>query len=205
MRVDADGPAFAKGSKAAVEIGGVAAGIIQHISDTAVEVMVPLLNPGAVAVRIVEPDAAPGDPGELEILAAKSQQLVMLMKEGQFEILDQQPQAGRPRKSHDPGGKRIQVELYNALGRLLFSDVQIHPTDGRLELFDSPDSKQHVMVRMDGDGVGVFSLQIPNVPGGAKLLIYELPDGVHADSREAQKVRTLINEVSIPDGTSAKG
>jgi hypothetical protein len=205
VRVEADLPVFGEGSKTTVEIDGVAAKIINDISDVAVEVIVPLLNPGEVDVQVVEPDKLAGDPGTLEILAAKSQQLVMLMQGDQFEILDQQPRAALPRRSHDPGGKRIQVEVYNGLGRLVFSDVQIHPTDGRLELFDAPDSKEHVMVRVDGSGEGIFSIQIPNIPGGAKLLIYELPDGVHADSDEATRTRKLINDISIPDGTDAQG
>lgn len=205
VRVEADLPVFGDGSKTTVEVDGVAAQIINGISDVAVEVIVPLLGPGEVAVQIVEPDKLAGDPGKLEILAAKSLQLVMLMKGDQFEILDQQPAAALPRRGHDPGGKRIQVEVYNSLGRLIFSDVQIHPTDGRFELFDAPDSKAHVMVRVDGSGVGIFSLQIPNVPGGAKLLMYELPDGVHADSDEADRTRKLINDLSIPDGTSTQG
>lgn len=205
VRVEADLPVFGKGSDPTVQVDGVAAKIIHEISDVAVEVIVPLVKPGAVDVQIVEPEKLPGDPGELEILAPKSQQLVLLMKGDEIEVLEQQPRAGLPRRSQDPGGKRIQLELYNALGRLVFTDVQIHPTDGRLEVFDAPDDKQRLMARLDGSADGVFSIQIPNVPGGAKLLIFELPDGVHADSDEALNVRTLINEISIPDGTSAQG
>ncbi len=197
VRVETDRAVFGENSRAGVTIGGQAATIVRHYSDVAVEVLVPNVEPGVADVRVVGLDEGEGTPGELRVLPAPSLQLVLSLSGAGFELLEAKPGAAHPRRSTDPGGRRIQVEVFNTLGRLVFKDVLTHPTSGRYEIFDEPQSGDFVMHRLADRSTATMAIRIPNIPGGAEIRFYELPAGVVADSVEGLRARVLIDEMSL--------
>lgn len=197
VRVETDQPVFGENRPAGVTIGGRAAIIVRHFSDDAVEVLVPNVEPGAAAVQVGGPDEGQGGPGELRVLPAPSLQLVLALGGAGFELLEAKPSAAHPRRSTDPGGRRIQYEVFNTLGRLVFKDVLTHPTSGRYEIFDEPESGDFVMHRLEDRPTATLAIRIPNIPGGAEIRFYELPAGVVADSVEGLRARVLIDEMSL--------
>ncbi len=204
VRVEAAGPVFMKDGYASVRIGEQVAQVVREISDVAVEVLVPNAAPGATRVQIIEPDQPPGPPGSLSILPSRSLQLVVSLSDERLELLDSRPGGAHPRRGIDPGGRRVQYEVFNALGRLVFRDVLTHPTLGRFEIFDAPDSGEHTMHRLDERESAKFAIMIPNVPGGATVRFYDVPDGVVADSPEGRRRREFLSELNVDGQTGPK-
>jgi len=204
VRVEATGPVFEEDGVAQVQIGEQVAQIVRRINDVAVEVLVPNVAPGVTPVQVLEPDEPSGLPGSLNVLPSRSLQLVLSLSDEGFELLDQGPGGAHPRRGIDPGGRRIQYEVFNKLGRLVFRDVLTHPTLGRSEVFDKPDSGEHTMHRLGERDAAMFSIMIPNVPGGATVQFYDVPDGVVADSPEGRRNRQFLSEMNVNGPTGPK-
>ncbi|MFQ5430702.1 MAG: hypothetical protein ACE5E1_10365 [Phycisphaerae bacterium] len=205
VRIQAARPVFAKDGLAKVKIGGQLAQILRRISDVAAEVLVPNVKPGAAVVQIIEPDRDPGTPGKLEILPAPSLQVILSFSGDGLQLIGSRPGGARSRRGIDPGGRRMQYEVFNGLGRLVFRDALTHPTLGRTEIFDEPDSGGRTMHRLGDRAAAVFGIRIPNIPGGARVRFYDVPDGVVADSPEGRRQRVFVGEVDLQDQTGPKG
>ncbi len=204
VRVKSGEPVFEKDGYANVQIGGQVAQIVRRINDATVDVLVPNGAPGVTPVQIIEPDQAPGSPGRLNVLPSKSLRLVLSLSGERFELLDSRPGGAHPRRGIDPGGRRIQYEVFNELGRLVFADVLTHPTLGRTEVFDEPDSGEHTMHRLGERDAATFAIMIPNVPGGATVQFYDVPEGVVADSPEGRRTREFLSEMNVNGQTGPK-
>jgi len=203
-RVEAAEPVFTKDGYANVRIGEQVAQIVRRISDVAVEVLVPNVAPGVTPVQIIEPNQPPGPPGRLNILPSRSLQLVLSLAGERFELLDSRPGGSHPRRRIDPGGRRIQYEVFNRLGRLVFMDALTHPTLGRNEVFDEPDSGERTMHRLGERDTAMFAIMIPNIPGGATVRFYDVPEGAVADSPEGRRSREFLSELSVNGQTGPK-
>ena len=79
-----------------------------------------------------------------------------------------------------------------------------HPTLGRTEVFDEPDPGEHTMRRLGEREVAMFAIMIPNVPGGATVHFYDVPDGVVADSPEGRRIRKFLRRVDVIGQTEPK-
>ncbi len=205
VRVEATEPIFGNTENAKVQIGGQVVQIVRQINSVAVEVLVPNIAPGDATVQILEPDRPLALPGRLSILPSKSLQLVISLTNGRFELLVQRPGGTHPRRRIDPGGRRIQYEVFNELGRLVFKDVLTHPTLGRVEVYDETDSGVRIMHRLGERDTAVFAIMVPNVPGGATIRFYDVPEGVVADSLEGRRNRIFLTEMSVSYQTEPMG
>lgn len=197
VRVEADQPVFKDEGGARVEIGQQAAKVLKQISPQLVEVLVPLLDPGIAPVEIIEPGKNPGTPGRLNVLPARAKRLLLSFAQGQIELLGLQPTSGLDRTHTDEHGRRIQYEVYNLLGRLIFSDVINHPTEGRHEIHDNDDNVGHTMRQAPPASQGLFSIRIPNVPGGAVVKFYDVPDNADVNTDEGRRLRSFLSEMQF--------
>lgn len=197
VRVEADQPVFTEEDGAQVKIGGQVARVLNRISNQIVEVVVPLLEPGIATVEIIEPKKNPGAPGRLNVLPVRARKVLLSLAQGQIELLGHRPTAGLARTGADEYGRRIQYEVYNKLGRLIFRDVVNHPTEGRHEIHDHDENIGHTMRQAPASTAGLFSIRIPNVPGGALVKFYDVPDNADVNTDEGRRLRSYLSELQL--------
>jgi hypothetical protein len=197
VKVLAESAVFGDGS-VRILIGGQTALIKSIISDEEAEAVVPVLKAGMHDVQIAEPNKLPGAAAQLNVTDPPAKLLVLSMSDQGIELQDSFPMGGAPYRNGDDGGQRIHYEVLNPQGRILFHNVINHPTEGRLEVYDRDDKGEPVHYMAPKRLSAVFSLSIPNVPGGALLKLYDVPADADLGTPAGLAARTFLADIQIP-------
>jgi hypothetical protein len=197
VTVTVDKPVF-KGETAPIFTMGNRNAILQSfVDETQAIVIVPELSPGAVEVRIVEAGKTPGAPGQLTVLAAPVQRLVLLFGNNQVQLLSAQPGTGGFGENARESGRRISYDVLDGQGRVIFPGAVIHPTLGRAEVFEPLEEGNFAMRQVVVSPSAAFALKIPNLNGATKVQFYDASADLDLGTAEGRKGRVFLNEITV--------
>ena len=197
VRVTTAQSAFPDATAARVDIGGQRATVAKWISTTEVDVLVPNVPAGESQVKVTGGKVSEAAP--FTVLPASSQELVLQLKEGRFELVAVYPTADEPNmvtRSQEP---QLSYDLINAQGGLVFTGSIDHPAQARMELFDGPNAREAIIRREPPHPAlpVVFALKVPVVPRGATVKLFEAqPDANLLDAAVRQN-RRPVGEIKL--------
>ena len=199
VRVTTDKTAFPSERPARIEMGSQTATIQQVVSVTEADALVPNLPAGQVQVQVREPGKKPGSAGQLTILPASSQQLILSFQNNSVSLMRAQPRAGEASRAAEQDQRRLSFDVLNAQGGLVFTGAVVHPTLGRLEIYDEPRPGERVLRVMPPEQQAVFAIKVPTIPSGgaATIKFYDVPPGVDLTTSPGRAARTLLNEIKL--------
>jgi hypothetical protein len=197
VTVTTDKPAFKGDTAPTITIGGQSAITQSVVSETQAIVVVPQLAPGAAEVKIVEAGKNPGSPGQLSILSAPIQRLVLTFGNNQVQLVSAQPGTGGFGESARESGRRISYDVLDGQGRVIFTGAVIHPTLGRAEVFESLADGKFSIRQVAVSPSAAFALKIPNLGGPTNVQFYDAAADLDLGTAEGRKGRVFLNEITV--------
>ena len=197
VRVTTAQPAFSDATAARIEIGGQPVAIAKWVSATEVDVLVPNVAAGESQVKVTGGKVS--EAAAFMVLPASTQELVLQLKDGRFELVAVHPTADEPNmvtRSQEP---QLSYDLINAEGGLVFTGSINHPAQARMELFDGPNAREAILRREPphpGRPV-VFTLKVPIVPRGATVKFYEAAPELNLLEAAARQNRKPVGEIKL--------
>lgn len=197
VTVTADKAVFEGANPANVTIGGQAATIQSVVSGTEAIVTVPNLSAGAAEVRLVEIGKAPGAPGQLTILAAPAQRLILRFGANQVLLLSAQAAIGGVGENAREEGRRISYDVLDSQGRVLFTGAVVHPTLGRAEVFDPLGQGMFSPHQVAVSPSAAFAVKIPNLGGATRVQFFDAAAELDLGTAAGRAARVFLNEITV--------
>jgi hypothetical protein len=196
VRVEADKPVFVD-PLPKVEFGRESAQVQQVLSATNVQVLVPNIPPGEAEVRIQEALKAPGKSATVRVLKAPTKKLVLELSGANIRLLSASERGGEYTNTPEQDQRRLSFDVLTADGNLLYTGAIVHPTLGRMEVFDEPQPEKKAMHNEPAMGAAVFELKIPNISGEVVIKFYDVPQGADLSTPEGRAARRYVNQVTV--------
>ncbi len=192
-----DQPVFNAKKPPRVQVGKQAAKIAETTSATQASIVVPNVAAGDADVRLLQGEKEIGRPARLRILPPQSERLTLAFADGRVKLIDAAPRAGGYTEGAREAGHRLSYDLVNEKGVVVFTGSILHPTLGRVEVFDETADGKRVIHGERAHARATFVLKIPYLPGRATVRFYDVPADVNLASEDGRKARTFLNEVEI--------
>jgi len=178
-----------------ITVGEEAASVVS-VEATTIRAIVPNTPPGSAAIRVRSGSNILAT-GRVTILPPNSRRVTLSIKDGEIRLMRSSTQSGGFDENAEPEGMRLAYDVLTADGNLLYSGAIPHPTKGRLEVFDDPESG-----RMHGAAPlqeSVFSFKIPYIDGRTVIRFYEAGPGLDLSQPQAREQREFLEEIVIDD------
>ena len=182
---------------AQVEIGGRRAVIVKRLSETEMDVLVPNVAAGESQVKVTGGKVSAAAP--FTVLPASTQELVLQLKDGRFELVAVYPTADGPDTVTRSDEPQLSYDLINTQGGLVFTGSINDPARARKELFDGPNAREAILRREPphpGQPV-VFTLKLPIVPRGSTVKFYEVPPNANLLDADTRQNRRPVGEIKV--------
>lgn len=198
VRVTAGEPVFPDAAKTRVEIGGQPAPLVNWVSETEVEVLVPNVKAGAAKIEVRGERVKQA--ATFDVLPAAAQELVLELKNGRLELVAIHPTADAPDVMRESGVPQLSYDIVNSDGGIAFTGAIDHPAQSGMELFDGP-AADRAILRREAPHAGspvVFTIKVPAFRG-ATVKFYESAAGANLRDAAAREVREPVGEVKLEE------
>ena len=174
---------------------------VSAIEATTIYAIVPNIAPGKAEVAVKSGTKILGT-GQVLIRSAGSKRVTLSLEDGDIRFLRSKDLGGQSNERAESDGMRLAYDVLTADGNLVFSGAIVHPTKGRHEVFDDPETG-----RMHGIAPpqrAVFSLKIPYVPGKTVIRFYEAGPQLDLSRQGDRQRRTFLKEINIEEQEVAR-
>jgi len=179
-----------------VTIGGEPSFVSRVISNTDLDVVVPMRAAGKVEIQLY-------DGSQLEtstafaVLDSDCRRFVMRLHGTQVTVLRVEPCFDMVQRDAETLNPRLSFDLVNAQGQTLYTTSIAHPIETQAEVF-SHSSRGATIERHDARDPAVFWVRFPNLPAAKGLRVYYVPAGVDLADSVGTSNRVPIDTLEAP-------
>ncbi len=188
-----DKPLFKDVSEITVRFGTQAAPVARIVDERTIEVGVPPLDPGVVAV-IVELAGKRVGEGEAKIGPCPMKRLFFSMSADSITLVSISPFTGQFDRNANRG-RRLSYDVFSAGGQMVYTGAIRHPAFQTVEVPAGGDDA--AWRRIPNTEPYWFALKIPNTPGRTVVRIYEVAEGIDLSTAKGRAARSLLGEFQI--------
>lgn len=197
VTVTTDKAVFSADAGTKVLIGNESVTIQTARSGTEAYVIVPNQPAGVAQVQVVETGKRAGAAGQLNILAAPVQRLLLNFAGNQVQLIDAKPRPGGFGEGGREDGRRLSYDVFDSQGRVVFTNTIVHPTLGRREVYEEQQPGKFFMRGVAESPSSTFVVKIPNLGGPMKVRFYDAAPELDLSTAKGRDARVFLNEIAV--------
>jgi len=179
-----------------VLVGGRIASIQKNVSDTELDVMIPVVAFGPAEVRVLAVKTKKVlATGSMGVLETTSQQLVLAFENDSISLLRAQASAGEFSIRDEQDMRRLSYDVLNLQGNLIFSGAIVHPL-ARVEVFNPPGIKPAIQNTKPASRQ-VLAIKIPFIAQGTIVRFFDVAPHVDLNTETGRAQRKFLNQITF--------
>jgi hypothetical protein len=179
-----------------VTIGGQPTRVSRVLSNTDLDVVVPMQAPGNVDVRLRDGSTTTTASATFAVLDTDCRRFVMRMTGNQVEILRVEPCFDTADREVATLNPRLSFDLVDEAGSVVYTASIPHPLETHSEVFSRSGSSATIG-RRDPPASAVFWVRFPNLPNARALVVYRVPAGLNIKDQINRDSRVPLDSLGV--------
>ena len=178
-----------------VTVGGQPARVSGVISNTDLDVVVPMQPPASVEIHLRDGVTTQAS-ATFAVLDTDCRRFVMKMEANQVTLLRVEPCIDAVHRDVATLNPRLSFDLVDDAGRVLHTASIAHPLETPSEAFSRSGSAATIG-RIDPPTSSVFWVRFPNLPNARTLLVYRVPAGLDLKDPINRDDRVKVDSLGV--------